>query len=344
MAAKKATPKRGPTDEPWAEALGKLRDYITDAAFTHEKLDDPRIFEIFPRELHEVINNFAKDVGLRCGSVEIHDGEILPELMRCLRDDHGCEDINEVFGKARTVALGAWFDCIVDFTMAPGDRKALGSEPLDATYRGLLLKNPWSILYCEGVAWYLAEGMATCGPEFLDALKKDFYNAWRRGRPTGGDPYSWVLAANWTASACPLWLMERPAILKACKTLSLGGSWTESVVKERLRKLKLVRCQYHPIVDVVTDDAGCITAFEISRKYFPSLKQTEFRVMRHNPPPIPKDLLKNPPPFMSKKPTYLEWVEKQLRKKGLYETYMDPKPSPAYRAVERTAVRYRVDN
>lgn len=203
---------------------------------------------------------------------EVMEDSIQYELMRFFREE-GCSEIDQDYEEAKAVARGVLFDCTLRLSVL--HRKDTPGTPVDAINRTVLLNDPYRIISDEILAAWLADGMAGGGAEFLRSLANDFYNAERREQRVPTDWNALVLARHWTDSDYPLWLMQRGAILHACKGVSTNGTWTAAYVENRLKKLRLVR-KHRPIVGVVLNAAKCITAYEVSKATFSKLRRTQF--------------------------------------------------------------------
>jgi hypothetical protein len=112
--------------------------------------------------------------------------------------------------------------------------------------------------------------------QFLKSLLKDCYNADRRRQRVPVDVCSYILARYWTDKHCPLWLMGRDALLKSCKSLAPQESWTEAVVKERIKKHRLCGFRPAPISGVRLGKGEQVVAFEVESAIYRQLGLTNF--------------------------------------------------------------------
>lgn len=138
-----------------------------------------------------------------------------------------------------------------------------------------LLHDPYCVTTDVFIASALAEGIDRYNVDFLRGLADVQYNLSRRSKRVSDDCL-FMLATNWTNPHCPLWLMTRGAIYKACVGLSTNLDATKSMIEERLKDLELVRTPSPPIVGVELDRDGRIEKFVVSRLIFDLIKAREF--------------------------------------------------------------------
>lgn len=145
------------------------------------------------------------------------------------KNEHsGVKNIRDQYLQARESARAVLFDLYVKQIDKYLKQEA---ELKKALYRALLIDNP-SVLYSsDEVRDYVTDGIVSKGSEFLKQLSEDFRNAERRSFRLPIDLQTYLMAANWTNPHCPLWLMERTAIFKACRLLHHGIMTLDSIAK-----------------------------------------------------------------------------------------------------------------
>lgn len=191
----------------------------------------------------------------------------------------------QLYEIAKRDARGALFDYLARQEFMDSKR----TDDLETKKRlAELLADPYLLTSDLQLQEFIADGIASDGPEFLKDLYTMFYNAERREQALKGDKYKLVIATHWTDSHCPFWLMQVDAILKACNVLSVNGSWTKEMVNERLKKLKLKRFTPAPIVDVQINTSGNIESFHVSSKVFSNLNDKAFHHEMENLPNAPE--------------------------------------------------------
>ena len=143
-------------------------------------------------------------------------------------EQSGIKNIRDQYLEARESARAVLFDLYVKQIDKYFEQEAKLKKAL---YRALLIDNP-SVLYSsDEVRDYVTDGIVSKGSEFLKKLSDDFKNAERRSLRLPIDFQAYLMAANWTNPHCPLWLMERPAIFKACSLLHPGIMTLDSLGK-----------------------------------------------------------------------------------------------------------------
>lgn len=139
-----------------------------------------------------------------------------------------------------------------------------------------LFNEPHRIVSDPWLAEAFADGVSRHGTAFLTALKDIHHNLERRKKSLVNQ-CMWLLAANWTNPHCPLWLMKREAIFRACVALSEGLDITQEMVNERLKKSGLIRHETSPIVSVKLDGKNNIQGFAISGKILKDFRTVNFK-------------------------------------------------------------------
>jgi len=157
------------------------------------------------------------------------------------------------------------------------EHKSLASKTVaQALHRTLFLEDPDSMLTNPLVLEYLFDQISKDRSRFLKSLGLDCYNVDRRSQRVPMDVCSYILARHWTNKHCPLWLMQRVAIVDACKSLAPNESWSEAIVRERIRKHKLVRYQPSPIAKVQLNENKEISGITVESTIFQKLNSKEF--------------------------------------------------------------------
>ena len=144
----------------------------------------------------------------------------------------GMGGVDQEYAHARQSARRVLFDLYSRQIVAYLNEE--GGKLKKALNRALLINDPNILYSSEDICDWLADGIVKGGSKFLRRLSDDFRNAERRSFRLAFDPVTYALALNWTNPHCPLWLMKRPAIFKACKTL-YPGLTTQDAVNKRLK-------------------------------------------------------------------------------------------------------------
>lgn len=192
--------------------------------------------------------------------------EDLIEIMKT----SGVNDIEDQYAEARRSARGILFDCATKQAMRY--LEDAGGDLDNALYRALLIEDPEILYSSEKVSEFLADGIVSRGSKFLKRLAEDFKNAEKRLVRLGVDDQTWIMAANWTNPHCPLWLMERPAIFQACKTLSPRIDMTQDAFNNRLKREGFKRSRSTPLVATrARMRVSSISGYEVKGSEFTSL-------------------------------------------------------------------------
>lgn len=183
-------------------------------------------------------------------------------------------DLEQLRNTAYLHARAALFDHVMSESLVTsGWGKMLTMR--HAYFAVKFLAEPYCIESDQFIASTLSGGMERYGDAFLKALVEVQRNLSRRC--TGiGDDCLFVLATNWTNPHCPLWLMTRHAIYRACIGLTNGLVVTEHMIHERLKKQKWVRVTSPPIADVKLNSDGEIESIEVSSRIFGLTQEKEF--------------------------------------------------------------------
>lgn len=202
----------------------------------------------------------------------------------------GMDGIDKEYADARQSARRVLFDLYTRQILAYLNEE--GGKLKKALNRALLIDNPNILYSSEDICDWLADGIVKGGSKFLRRLSDDFRNAERRSFRLAFDPVTYALALNWTNPHCPLWLMERLAIFKACKTL-YPGLTTQDAVNKRLKTKGLgkksasrfTRSSKCPIEDIVLSaNTKTIEGFVLKGRSLEGLdgKRYYFSHQRHN--------------------------------------------------------------
>jgi hypothetical protein len=179
-----------------------------------------------------VLLRHAEDLLFARGSSERPTDSIQEDLIVNMRKS-GMDGIDQKYADARKSARRVLFDLytrqILKYLPEEGGtlKKALNLA--------LLIDDPNILYSSEDICDWLADGIVKGGSKFLRKLSDDFRNAERRPFRLALDPVTFALALNWTNPHCPLWLMKRPAIFKACQIL-YPGITTQDAVNKRLKR------------------------------------------------------------------------------------------------------------
>lgn len=217
-----------------------------------------------------------------------HPESIQEDIIGILKTN-GVDDIEDQYMKARGSARGILFDTAWRQVMRFLEHENGSSKK--ALLRALLIEDPSILFGDDEVAEYLHDGIVNRGSRFLQELAEDFNNAERREQRLGADDLTWVMAANWTNPDCPLWLMERPAIYQACRSLDRATPMTESAVEKRLKSSGLLptstdhfrRATSTPIKQVVCSDEKIIEKYLVKGNAFALLHGKEYPFSFHPP-------------------------------------------------------------
>lgn len=182
----------------------------------------------------------------------------------------GAKDIEEQYGAARRSARGILFECATKQAMRYLERE--DGNLNKALNRAVLIEDANILSSDEQVGEWLADGIVNGGSKFLKRLAEDFKHAEKRKDMLGVDDQTWIMAANWTNPHSPLWLMERPAILQACKALSPRTEMTQEAFNNRLRRKGFKRSRSTPIVAArAHTGVSSISGYEVKGSAFISL-------------------------------------------------------------------------
>lgn len=169
----------------------------------------------------------AEDLLSENNCSEQHTDSIQEDVIQII-EQSGIKNIRDQYLEARESARAVLFDLYVKQIDKYLEEEANLEKAL---YRALLIDNP-SVLYNSNeVRDYVTDGIVSKGSEFLRKLSDGFRNAERRFLRLPIDLQTYFLAANWTNPHCPLWLMERSAIVKVCSLLHPGIMTPESLGK-----------------------------------------------------------------------------------------------------------------
>jgi hypothetical protein len=220
--------------------------------------DKPGAMSFQPRYLERPISfllRHAEDLLFARGCSERPTDSIQEDLIVNMRKS-GMGGIDKEYADARQSARRVLFDLYTRQILAYLNEE--GGNLKKALNRALLIDNPNILYSSEDICDWLADGILKGGSKFLRRLSDDFRNAERRSFRLAFDPVTYALALNWTNPHCPLWLMERPAIFKACNSL-YPRLTTQDAVYKRLKTKGLgkksascfTRSSKCPIEDIV---------------------------------------------------------------------------------------------
>ena len=302
----------------------------------------------------EVLRNFGRMNFLPVSQERMPDS-VQDEVLRCL-ELSGCTDNVARWRKARAEARGLLFECAIGETFLYG-RQARGTND-EAMILGTLLEDPYSLVSNDGLPDFIADKLSefassrkrssvvsesqdSCAEPFLAVLHRELDNAARREVPKPTDIAGFVFGRHWTNSHCPLWLMQNGAILKACKALTEGGSWTEAAIKNLLKRTQLPRHEKRPIIDVVLNEDGNITGFVIARGLSRFLEPREYGwsfLPEPEAPPRPsyEAMMGRPGPWT------LGEISAKEKELGIVGDWKPVRPK-SYEVWPQNRVRHRVD-
>ncbi|MBB5030515.1 hypothetical protein [Prosthecobacter vanneervenii] len=240
---------------------GRPKKFLTQPRFTDHPLN------VLLRHCNEAL--FFAQSGNRVAD------SIQEDLMELLRKA-GHHDIDHQYEQALRSARGILFDCAVKQVMYFLHREARGDLE-KALCRVLFIEDPSILHGSTTVSEYLHDGIVARGSVFLQELTDDFRNAERRKSRLIIDDQAWTMASHWTNPHCPLWLMERPAIRKACKAHDPSVGFSQDAVNNRLKRLGFNRGKTTPIVGVRKQgNRSTIIGFEVDDRPFTILVGKEY--------------------------------------------------------------------
>lgn len=266
--AKKATPTNTSPESRPVTVAKKNIDY-----FRELFADDlPGALEVRPPHQDSAIAVLLRHVDTQLFlslSSERPPDSIQEDLIEIMKTS-GVNDIEDQYEEARRSARSILFNCSTKQAM-----RYLNDEDGDldkALYRALLIEDPKFLYSSEKLSEFLADGIVSRGSKFLKRMAEDFKNAETRAARLGVDNQTRIMAANWTNPHCPLWLMERPAILQACKELSPQTEMTQDAFNNRLKREGFKRSRSKPIVaTLATTRVFSISGYEVKGSAFTSL-------------------------------------------------------------------------
>lgn len=174
----------------------------------------------------------------------------LQEGLMALIKKSGARNIETQYAAALKSARGAFFDLVTGNV-----RSFLTSEAClsKALWRALLIQDSTLLCRSKGAFKYVVDGMRRHGFDFLIDLVDDC-RVRRKDKNSSDDKTSegaanssrlndlkWVMAANWTNPDLPLWLMQAPALVAACRLLSPASPWTTDAVNKTIKRGKFTR-------------------------------------------------------------------------------------------------------
>jgi hypothetical protein len=173
----------------------------------------------------------AEDLLFARGCSERPTDSIQEDLIVNMRKS-GMDGIDQEYEDARKSARRVLFNICTRQIVAYLNEE--GGNLKKALNRALLIDDPNILYSSEDISDWVADGIVNGGSKFLRRLSDDFRNAERRSFRLAFDPVTYALALNWTNPHCPLWLMKRPAIFKACNSL-YPRITTQDAVNKRLK-------------------------------------------------------------------------------------------------------------
>lgn|GEM_PF-3590524 len=236
--------------------------------------------QVFDAPLDGLLKALSELPFVSLGSARPKDS-IQEGLMAVLKGS-GAKNIKGQYAAALKSARGAFFDTVM--------RDLLRFLPKEedlrkALWRARLIQDPSLLSKSKGAVEYVVDGMNRLGFDFLINLVEDRRNfsVRRKDKNVSGDKVSdsgkntsrlnelmWVMAANWTNPDMPLWLMQTPAILNACKLLSPDSPWNIEAVNKTIARGELSRRgRQNPIKEVRSASLG-------SKRFTLVLKGNEF--------------------------------------------------------------------
>lgn len=233
-----------------------------------------------------ILLNQAENVLFLRGSSNRQTDSIQEDLIDNMRQS-GLNNIGQQYADARKSARRILFDLyIMQIEAYLNDE---GGNLKRAINRALLIYDP-NILYSSTeISDFVADGIVKEGSKFLRRLSDDFRNAERRSFRLAFDPVTWIMALNWTNPHCPLWLMERVIIFKACNSLH-PGFMTQDAVNKRLKTnglrtksaSRFSRASKCPIKDIViSDDTQIIQGFVLCEKSLKGMDERQYPFSHH---------------------------------------------------------------
>ena len=206
----------------------------------------------------------------------------IQEGLMVLLKRSGAKNIEAQYAEALKSARGAFFDTV---TRDPLRFLQKEEDLRKALWRAWLIQDPSLLSKSRDAVEYVVDGMNRLGFDFLINLVDDHRNFSKRRKDknfrddkvSDSGKYSsrvnelmWVMAANWTNPDMPLWLMQTPAILNACKLLSPDSPWNIEAVNKTIARGELTRRgRQNPIKEVRSASLG-------SKRFTLVLKGNEF--------------------------------------------------------------------